>query len=344
MLDLEALSTPPADYDLATHPLPPLTIGPTTEDWQVQRAELLARWKEYLGYGPETVPLTPRTEHSEQVGELTRSLVSYQVEEDCWVRAYLITPDGPGPFPGVVVYHPTTPDTIREPAGLAGPPERHFGLQLAQRGYVTLSPCNYLWDYRGRPGPAPGVTEFSDLVRGGLLARYPHWTGMGKMVWDGLRAVDLLLAQPQVDGTRLGCLGHSLGGKQVLYSMAFDTRLKAGVSSEGGIGLPFTNWDAPWYLGERIHGRPDLEHHQLLTLIAPRALLIVGGGLLPPAADWQAGAADPVQDWSYTEAARPAFALYGVPQHLGLFMHNHGHAVPPEAEQVLYAWFQHFLA
>ena len=344
MMDLRALCTPPPDYDLSAHPLPSLDIGPSLDHWRDQRAELEGRWQEYLGEGPDPVSLEPMTLHSEAVGAVTRSLVSYQVEEGCRVNAYLISPPGDGPFPAVVVYHPTTGDTIRQPAGLAGSRERHFALHLAERGCVTLSPCNYLWDYRGRPGPAPDFRDFTALVEEGLLARHPRWTGMGKMVWDGLRAVDYLLALPQVDGARVGCVGHSLGAKEVLYSMAFDGRLKAGVFSEGGIGLPFTNWDAPWYLGEAIRSRPDLEHHQLLALIAPRALLTLGGGLLPRADDWRAGAADPVEDWSYMEAARPAFALHGVPDRLGLLLHNHGHSVPPEAEQALYGWLEHFLA
>ena len=33
------------------------------------------------------------------------------------------------------------------------------------------------------------------------------------------------------------------------YLGGLDDRVKAGVSSEGGISLPSTNWDAPWYLG-----------------------------------------------------------------------------------------------
>jgi len=343
MLESRALSTPPADYDIASHPLPPLQIGPSLSDWQSQRAALWQTWTDYLGHDPEAAPLEPELLSAETIGPVTRSLVSYQVEEGCRVEAYLITPRGEGPFPGIVVYHPTTHDTIHEPAGLAGPPERHFGLTLARRGYVTLSPCNYLWDYRGRPGPQPGFSDFESLVREALLERYPNWTGMGKMVWDGLRAVDFLLAQPQVDGSRLGCIGHSLGAKEAFYSMAFDPRLRAGVSCEGGIGLPFTNWEAPWYLGDGIRQRPDLEHHQVLALVAPRALLTLAGGLLPEAQDCRPGAADPIQDWSYMEAARPAFALAGVPERLGLYTHNHGHAVPPEAEALLYAWFDEYL-
>lgn len=349
MLDLKALSTPPADYDLSSHPLPPFAIGDTPADWQTARTMLRAVWEAYLGEGPEPVPLAPKVVYTEDLGQVERLLVSYAVEDGCRVYAYLVRPKaaGPkaaGPRPAVVVYHPTTNDTVLEPAGLAAGPERHFGLRLAERGYVTLCPVNYLWDYRGRPGANPDFAAFTDLTEKVLLTRYPRWTGMGKMVWDGLRAVDYLLTLPEVDPARLGCVGHSLGAKEAFYSLAFDERLRAGVTCEGGIGLPFTNWDAPWYLGKRIRQCPDLEHHQLLALCAPRALVVLGGGLLPAAPDARAGAADPLQDWSYVEAARPAYALHGVPERLGLYLHNHGHSVPPGAEDVLYGWFDEFLA
>lgn len=343
MSDLKSLTTFPADYDLASHPLPPLEIGPTRDDWQRQREALKSLWLDYLGHGPDPVPLQPKLIFSEEVGTVTRSLVTYQVDEGCRVFAYLIKPPGDGPFPAVVVYHPTTNDTILEPVGLAASRERHFGLRLAEQGYVTLSPRNYLWDYRGRPGANPDFAAFMDVTENALLKRYPHWTGMGKMVWDGLRAVDYLLTLPEVDSERLGCVGHSLGAKEALYSMAFDERMKAGVSCEGGVGLPFTNWEAPWYLGEGIKSRPDLEHHQLLALAAPRALLVLGGGLQPPASDARPGAADFIQDWSYLEAARPAYGLHDASDRLGLLLHNHGHTVPPEAEEALYGWFERFL-
>ena len=41
--------------------------------------------------------------------------------------------------------------------------------------------------------------------------------------------------------------------------------------------------------------------------------------------------------------ARPANDLYGAAEHLSLFLHEKGHAIPPEAEEVIYAWLDHFL-
>lgn len=344
MTDFVALTTPPPDFAPGSFPLPPLSIGPKAEDWEQQGAALAATWREFLGHGPEPVPLDFAAGEEEDLDGVKRTLVSYAVEPDCRVEAYLLQPAGEGPFPGVVVFHPTTNETIRQPAGLAAPPGKHFGLTLARRGYVALCPRNYLWDYRGRPGPEPTFGAFAALVKEVLLTRYPHWTGMGKMVWDGLRAVDALLTRPEVDPARLGCVGHSLGAKEVLYSMAFDPRLRAGVSSEGGLGLPFTNWSDPWYLGPGLKDRPDLEHHQLLALTAPRALLVLGGGLEPShRAAGRSPGADPIEDWAYLEAARPAYRLLGAPERLGLYLHDQGHWVPPDAEAVLYDWFDRFL-
>src|SRR5207237_6527129 len=122
------------------------------------------------------------------------------------------------------------------------------------------------------------------------------------------RGTDLLLSRPEVDPARICSIGHSLGAKEVLYHAAFDDRIRAAVSCEGGIGLSFSNWDADWYLGRQIHA-PGFrhDHQELLALIAPRAFLLVGGG-----------SADGPQSWPYVEAALPVWRLFGAEERLGL--------------------------
>ena len=136
-----------------------------------------------------------------------------------------------------------------------------------------------------------------------------------------------------VDPERLGSVGHSLGAKEALYLAAFDERIKATVSSEGGIGTKFSNWDAPWYLGPAIN-EPAFthEHHELLALAAPRPFLLVGGE-----------SADGDRGWPFIAAAKPVYELYGQPARLGQFNHRKGHAVPPEAEQRIEEWLLTYL-
>ncbi|HTE21395.1 MAG TPA: dienelactone hydrolase, partial [Armatimonadota bacterium] len=163
----------------------------------------------------------------------------------------------------------------------------------------------------------------------------PWKTGMARMLWDALRATDLLCARPEVDPGRIGSIGHSLGGKEVIYHAAFDERIRAAVSCEGGVGLRFSNWDADWYLGAQIHA-PGFrrDHQEVVALIAPRPFLLVGGE-----------SADGAQSWPYIAANLPVWRLFGAEEHLGLLRHNQGHDFPapgPDRERI-YHWLDHWL-
>ena len=153
------------------------------------------------------------------------------------------------------------------------------------------------------------------------------------MLHDAQVAVDLLVSLPEVDAAKIGCVGHSLGAKQALYLPAFDERMICSVSSEGGIGIEQSNWEAPWYLGPKVK-EPDflLSHRELVAMIAPRPFLLIGGN-----------ASDGVASWPYIAAALPVYRLYGEPAKIALYSHSKGHAVPPEAERVIYQWFDTFL-
>ena len=111
--------------------------------------------------------------------------------------------------------------------------------------------------------------EVKKLAERAPLSKTTQPKGMAKMLHDALVAVDILIAQPEVDAGRIGSAGHSVGAKEVLYLAAFDERVKATVSSEGGIGTKFSNWDAAWYLGPTIK-EPTFTHeqHELLALAA----------------------------------------------------------------------------
>jgi len=240
--------------------------------WLKQRALLHEWWQAVLGEFPEKkAALKAKALSTETLGEFTRQFVRYQVEEGLFTDGYLLTPGaGKGKLPVVVVFHPTTPLQARGVAGLAPeyPEEKWQGVQLVRRGYVVWCPRNYI--------ETEGTNWAGNAAR--VLARHPNWTGMTRMVWDAIRAADFVESLPNVDRKRIGCLGHSLGGKEVLYAMAFDERYLAGVSSEGGIGLRFSNWAAPWYLGAKINPSGfQLENHQVLALIAPRAFLLLAG-------------------------------------------------------------------
>jgi len=309
--------------------LPPLLVdakGLKITDvgaWLRRRLELRREWSELLGsWAPPKEPPSYDVMASDRLGEVSRQLISYETEPGVTVEAYLLTPARVfGRLPGVVVLHSTVDHTIRQGAGLEGPAEAAWGLKLAQKGMVVLCPRCFLWnsdtdvDYQKR------VDEH--------WKRHPRSRGIAKMTFDGSRALDLLANHRQVDPKRLGVAGHSLGGKEALYLAAMDDRVKAAVSSEGGIGTAFSNWHATWYLDTKQLGR---EHHELLGLIAPRAFLLIGGD-----------SADGARSWPFIEASLDVYRLFGQPARVGLYNHVKGHTIPPLAEARTYEWLQTYL-
>jgi len=337
---LSEVQTPPSSVPADAPALPPLLIDArgraiTTRDaWLTRRAEVREWWLQYL-YGDdggdglptrERCDLAPEALSIEKVGRVMRKLVRLQFEPGVFADAYLLYPsEHKGRLPGVVVFHPTVDCTIRQPAGLEGPESLEMALRLAERGFVALCPRCFIWDYAGKTTFAETVAE--------LARRHPTWRGMGKMVFDGSRAADYLASLPFVDPDRLGCIGHSLGAKETLYVAALGERFRAAVSSEGGIGLTFSNWDAPWYLGPDIR-QPTFTHenHEVLALIAPRAFLLLGGE-----------DADGGRSWPFIAAVKPVYDLFAARDRIGLLTHSSGHSFPPVAQECAYQWLEHFL-
>ncbi len=287
----------------------------TRRQWSRQRERIREQWRDVLGPLPRSKPpLKSEFLSREELPGFVRQFVKYQIEPGVFADGYLLTPPTrTGKLPAVVVFHPTTPVHAKGVAGLAPDysEEKQHGVQLVQRGYVVWCPRNYIF--------ADGGDWKSNTQQ--VLARHPDWTGMTRMLWDAIRAADFLESLPHVDRKRIGCLGHSLGAKEVLYAMAFDERFRAGVFSEGGIGLKFSNWDDVWYLGPQIR-EPDfrLEHHQLLALIAPHAFLLLAGD-----------SADDENSAAFLDATRPVYELLGASTNVAFFNHHQGHNYPPEA-------------
>jgi dienelactone hydrolase len=331
---LPEVQRPPADTPLPPAKLAPLLVDragnsiSTLDGWKARREELREWWLDFLSPLPLQRGAPPQFEvlSEDRVENVIRQRVRYEVEPHKTTEAFLLQPEKcEGRVPAIVAFHSTVPDSIYQPAGLAGPPEKHFGLRFAQLGYVTLCPRNFLWPTNDAIDTAGALAE--------LRSRYPQCTGMAKMLSDALRAVDLLVSLPQVDAGRIGAVGHSLGAKEVLYLSALDERISVTVSSEGGVGTQHSNWNAPWYLGDRINPSSfEHEHHELLALCAPRPFLLIGGD-----------SADGDKSWPFVAAALDVYRLYPGSPRLGLYNHKQGHSVPPTAALRIEQWFREYL-
>ena len=216
----------------------------TPADWQACRAEILRGMQEVMGNLPgddRRVPLEVEVEEEAEVGTYVRRLITYQSEPGSRTPAYLCIPKdvlaGQRKAPAVLCLHPTDNQVGHKVVvGLGGRPGRQYAAELAERGYVTLSPSYpHLADYWPN------------------LGRLGYVSGTMKAIWDNSRGLDLLASLPYVDDSRgFGAIGHSLGGHNAIYTAVFDPRITV-VASSCGFDSYLHYYDGAernWYFGK----------------------------------------------------------------------------------------------
>ena len=217
-------------------------------------------------------PLDVQIHEEQDAGRYRRLRVSYAPEPGDRVPAWLLIPrELEGPAPAMLCLHQTTGIGKDEPAGLGGLPGLHYAHELAERGFVCLVP-----DY-----PSFGDYEW-DFSDGG----FGYQSGSMKAIWNNLRAVDLLQDCVEVHPDRIGCIGHSLGGHNTLFTAAFDQRIRAVVTSCGFTafhdyyGGRLAGWTSDRYMPRirEVYGNdPDrvpFDFAEILAAIAPRGIFI----------------------------------------------------------------------
>ncbi|UQX10191.1 dienelactone hydrolase family protein [Candidatus Mycobacterium methanotrophicum] len=157
----------------------------------------------------------------------------------CTVR--LFTPDGEGPWPGVVMY----PD-----AGGVRPTFDEMATRLAGFGYAVLLPDIY---YRlGDWEPIDMKTAFSDPEeRKRLMSMMGSVTPL-KMDIDAGAFFDYLAARPEVSGDRFGTTGYCMGGRTSLVVAGRQPDRVAAAASFHGGGLVTDGDDSPHLLADQI--------------------------------------------------------------------------------------------
>lgn len=161
---------------------------------------------------------------------------------DCPV--HLFTPDGPGPWPGVVMY----PDA-------GGVRDVFFDMagQLAGYGYAVLLPDVY---YRN-PGWAPFdmATAFGDPKERGRIMAMLHSITPQVMAADAGAFFEYLAVRPEVRGDAFGVCGYCMGGRtSVVVAGLVPDRVAAAGSFHGG-GLVTGAPDSPHLLADRMRAR-----------------------------------------------------------------------------------------
>ncbi|MET4431420.1 dienelactone hydrolase family protein [Mycolicibacterium sp. 624] len=151
------------------------------------------------------------------------------------------TPEGDGPWPGVVMY----PD-----AGGARQTFTEMAQRLADLGYVVLVPDVYYRD----PGWAPFemTTVFSDAGERARLFGMISKVTPEIMAADAAAFFDYLQSRPDVSGTAFGTTGYCMGGRtSLVVAGRVPARVAAAMSFHGG-GLASDDAGSPHLLADVI--------------------------------------------------------------------------------------------
>ena len=265
-----------------------------------------------------------------------RTMLRYPSSEGDAVTAYLLVPEGDGPFPGLLVHHQHNSEYHlgkSEPVGMAGDPLQAFGPALARRGVVVLAPDSICFEDRRHQGSGLEPDEASDrlqhhnefayrLLTGDLLSR--------KVLLDSALAVSVLGSLPAVRSDRVGMLGHSYGGSTVLFHAPLDSRIR--FASASGSACTYRTRMAAGTgieLAQIIPGftqRFDLD--DLVRCMAPRPLLIASATGDPYSQD-----ADAIET-----AARPAYAALGAGEALEHLRVEGGHRLTVNRFRHIIEW------
>jgi carboxymethylenebutenolidase len=153
----------------------------------------------------------------------------------------LATPEGEGPWPGVVMY----PD-----AGGARQTFTEMAQRLADLGYAVLVPDVYYRD----PGWAPFemATVFADPEERRRLFGMISKVTPDIMAADAAAFFDYLEGRPEVTGTAFGTTGYCMGGRtSLIVAGRLPARVAAAMSFHGG-GLVSDDADSPHLLADAI--------------------------------------------------------------------------------------------
>lgn len=241
----------------------------------LRRQQILAGMSLAMGKLPTSerrVPLDVQATLMEKMDGYVRMKISFATEPGDRVPAWLLVPDdGPAKLPAMLCLHQTTGIGKDEPAGLGGLENLHYAHELAKEGFVCLVP-----DY-----PSFGEYPYDFKVQGKHYA-----SGSMKAIWNNIRAIDFLESLSAVDPNRIGCIGHSLGGHNALFTAAHDGRIRAVVTSCGFTAFHdyykgnLAGWTSDRYMPrirDIYENNPDkmpFDFHEVLAAIAPRSIFI----------------------------------------------------------------------
>lgn len=273
------------------------------------------------------------------------------------VPAYVLIPDGKGPFPAVNVLHDhgahlfigkekmIRPLACEDSVVIRDADEwaatlyegQFLGDYLAQHGYVVFSADAPMWGERGQQeGPR---RDKYDMIAGNMMMYGIDLSAY--MTYDDIRGTAYLASMPEVDASRIGCAGCSMGAYRAWMLSALSDHIKAGaaicwmVTTDEQLSFKYKRTENGGFANCIPGLRRWLDYPHVASIACPKAMLFVNGS----------------QDKLFPVAGvRKAFSIMhdtwqsqGADEKLETELWDIPHSCPLKAQQRILQFFQKYL-
>lgn len=224
----------------------PMAWGNSPEkDFSKWREEARGKLLECMDPAPPVVPYDMKVLATEKRKGYEVQKIVFNVSGYSRVPAYLLVPEGKGPFPAVLLLHDhgahftIGKEKMVRPFGVSDVVMKdadnwckicydgqYVGDYLAENGYVVLALDALFWGERGRKEYARYDSQ--QALSANLLQMGMSWGGL--IAWDDIRSAEFLASLPQVDKEKVGTMGFSMGAHRAWMTMAATDVVKAGAA------------------------------------------------------------------------------------------------------------------
>ena len=227
----------------------------------------------------------------------TARKVAFNLTDYSRVEAYVLTPDGDGPFPALVALHDHGGHYTIGKEKMIRPFEvdawvyddadkwadnlyegQYLGDYLAKNGYVVISVDALFWGDRGRKEGPDGSKHANIAGNFQMLGRnMSAW-----MNFEDMYTAEFLATLPKVDPERIGCIGLSMGAYRSWMLAALSPIIKAGVAV---CWMTTTDIQLSWEYGREQGGfancllgvRNYLDYPHVASLACPKPMFFLNG-------------------------------------------------------------------
>ena len=214
------------------------------------------------------------------------------------VPAYVLIPDGKGPFPAVNCLHDhgahlfigkekmIRPLACEDSIVIADAQEwlkgyegQFFGDYLAKNGYVVFSADAPMWGERGQMEGAN--RDRYDMIAGNMMMYGIDLSAW--MTYDDIAGTEFLAQMPEVDASRIGCTGWSMGAYRAWMLSALSDRIKVGaavcwmVTSDEQLSFKYNRTENGGFANCYPGLRRWLDYPHIASIACPKPMLFING-------------------------------------------------------------------